>query len=459
MSPFRSPLFWRLLIWFCVANVLVFVLGGMIARYFIEYGSARAVDWSALAQEANETYETGGAAALRRWTQEQHREGVNATLYEGGRALQPVHLPPPVRRTLPEWIDSGRDVLLRPWPGAYVSIQQLAGTNGQPRQFVGFSFSRTRLPHQTRWEIFLGVEVLLSLLLIGVAGWWVARSVARPVEALRSAARRMAAGELSARVDERWNRRDELGQLARDFNGMAERIEALVEHDRGVLQDLSHEVRSPLARLQVILELAQHSATPAEAEAHFSHAEREIARLDRITGEMLALSRMEGDLPGMERDPVELVPLLEDCVATMRVPADGRHIDLHLTCGSAPVVTGSVALLRRAVENLIGNAIKFSPEGGRVWIDLRRDAEGAIVEVRDHGPGVPARELESLFRPFFRGSNARLAEGHGLGLTLVQRVARAHGGEVGAENAEGGGLRVSLRLPLMHEADAASLSA
>ncbi|HEY3521948.1 MAG TPA: HAMP domain-containing sensor histidine kinase [Rhodanobacteraceae bacterium] len=458
MSPLKSPLFWRLLLSFCAVNVLVFVLGGAVARYFIEYTSTRGIDWSGLAQQANAAYESGGDVALRRWIAEEHDQGIDATLFQDGHELEPVRLPPLVRRMLPKWLGSGRDVLLRPWPGAQISIQQLAGADGQPRQFAGFAFAHARLTHSKRMAIFLAVQLLLSLLLIAVAGWWVARSVARPVEALRSATQRMAAGELSARVDERWNRSDELGQLARDFNAMAGRIEALVEHDRGVLQDLSHEVRSPLARLQVILDLAQHSANPDEAGTHFLQAEREIGRLDRMTGEMLALSRLKGDLPGMEHESVELGLLLEECVATMRVPADERRIELHLTHGSSPVVSGSVVLLRRAIENLIANAIKFSPPGGRVWIELRSDRDHAIVEVRDHGPGVPAQELELLFRPFFRGSNARLAEGHGLGLTLVQRVANAHGGEVIAANADGGGLRVTLRLPRLRE-EKAPLSA
>jgi signal transduction histidine kinase len=456
LSPFKSPLFWRLLVWFCVANLLVFVLGGAITRYFIEYTTTRDINWSGLAQQANEAYESGGNAALQAWVQETRRDGVQATLYQDGRALQPLDLPPPMRRMLPRWLGSGRDVLLRPWPGAYVSVQQLVGADGQPRQFVGFAFAHARLTHRSRREIFLAVQVLLSLLLIGLAGWWVARSVARPVDALRDAARRMAAGGLSARVDERWHRRDELGQLARDFNGMAERIEALVAHDRGVLQDLSHELRSPLARLHVILALAQHSATPAEAETHFLQAEREIARLDRMTGEMLALARLKGDLPGMAHEPIEMIPLLEECVETMRVPADGRQIALQLAHTGAPLVAGSAVLLRRAIENLIANAIKFSPQGGCVRIDLRAEAEHALVEVRDHGPGVPAHELELLFRPFFRGSNAQIAEGQGLGLTLAQRVAKAHGGEVRAENAQGGGLRVALELPLLREDGGAS---
>ncbi|MBS0431949.1 MAG: HAMP domain-containing histidine kinase [Proteobacteria bacterium] len=453
MSPLRSPLFWRLLVSFCAVNLLVFVLGGALTHRFIEYTSQRDIDWNALAQHAEQAYDGGGAAALQGWADEQHRQGIHATLYVDGNELLPLRLPPPVRHMLPQWLGAGRDALIQPWPGAYVSIQQLAGTDGKPHQFVGFAFAHDRVPERTRMAIFLGVQLLLSLLLIGAVGWWVARSVARPVEALRHAARRMAVGELSARVDPRWDGNDELGQLARDFNGMAERIEALVAHDRGVLQDLSHELRSPLARLQVILELAHHAADRREADTHFRQAEREIARLDRMTGEMLTLSRLKGDLPGMEREAVELVVLLEECVATQKISADERGVSLQFAHGGALVASGNAVLLRRAVDNLVSNAIKFGPYGSRVRVELRAQDGDAIIEVRDHGPGVAAGELPLLFRPFFRGGNARLAEGHGLGLTLVQRVAKAHGGEVEAENAEGGGLRVILRLPLLQDDD------
>jgi signal transduction histidine kinase len=159
----------------------------------------------------------------------------------------------------------------------------------------------------------------------------------------------------------------------------------------------------------------------------------------------------------MEREPVELVPLLEECVETMRVAADGRQIALKWMHTGAPLVAGSAVLLRRAIEHLIANAIKFSPQGGCVRIELRAEAGHAVLEVRDHGPGVPTHELEMLFRPFFRGSNAQIAEGKGLGLTLVQRVAMAHAGEVRAQNANGGGFEVALRLPLLRdEGDAPS---
>lgn len=446
MSPLRSPLFWRLLIAFCVVNLIVLILGGFLARRLIDYSTVKDIDWSALAQRADQAYADGGDAALAQWIDAQRQQGIEATLFENGRELQHAHLPPPVRRSLPAWLQAGRDVLVQPWPGAWVSVQQVSGD----REFVAYSRTHTRTSHQYRQRIFLVVQLLLSLLLIGLAGWWVARSVARPVEALRDATQRMAGGELSTRVADRWSGQpDELGQLARDFNGMAARIEALIKHERGVLQDLSHEVRSPLARLQVILELLQRGGDAQKTSLRLRDAEREIARLDRMTGEMLALSRMESGLPGMQREQFDLSALLTDSVAALQVEASARGVSLRASQTNAPVVVaGNASLIQRAIENLIGNALKFSPADAQIDVDLRTGNNAALLAVRDHGPGVPEAELESLFRPFFRGSNATRAEGHGLGLAIVQRIATAHGGEVTAENQDGGGLRVVLRLPL-----------
>ena len=449
MNPLKTSLYWRLLVWFCVANLLVLFLGGLFARRFIEYTTAVQIDWAALAQDADQAYESGGRRALATWVAQQREQGVEATLFENGEALVPIRLRGPLRPALQEWLSSGQSMVMQPRPGIYVAFQQVTGADGHTRQLLAMSRSHLRLRPQTREKIYLAIQLLLSLLFIGAVGWWVARSVARPVEALRRATRRMADGELSTRVGRQGGlAHDELAQLAGDFDLMAGRIEALVAHDRGVLQDLSHELRSPLARLQLILDLARRSGKPAEAASYFEEAEQEIARLDRMLGEMLALSRMESGLPGMEREPIELTTLVHGCLEQSRLEAQARHVDLCLTSVDSIVVSGNAMLLERALGNLLANAIKFSPEGGTISLTLRVEQRFAELAVRDHGPGVPESELALLFRPFFRGSNAVQVEGHGLGLSIVQRVVQVHGGSVDVHNAEGGGLEVRLRLPL-----------
>ncbi|OOG64806.1 two-component sensor histidine kinase [Rhodanobacter sp. B04] len=454
MNPFRSSLYWRVLIWFCVANLLVLLLGGLLTRGFIEYTTAREINWVLLAQGADQAYESGGAAALEDWSVQQRQEGIEATLYEKGQPLYPIRLHASVAKSLPGWLEASRDIVVQPWPGIYIAVQQVTGDDGQVRQLVAMSRTHTRLRPQTRQTILLSIQLVLSLLCIGLLGWWVARSVARPVEALREATRRMAAGELSTRVgDQGGMAHDELAQLALDFDAMAERIEALVTHDRAVLQDLSHELRSPLARLHLILDLAQRSASATDAAAYFTQAEQEISRLDRMTGDMLTLSRLEGGIPGMEREPVELAELAQACIAQAELAADARQVRLQWTPSQPVSVLGSRLLLERALDNLITNAIKFSPAGSSVELAVQTREGQAELFIRDRGPGVPDAELDSLFRPFFRGSNAALTDGHGLGLAIVQRVVHVHGGEIHAHNREGGGLEVRLQLPLAPSAE------
>ena len=449
MKPIRTSLYWRLLVGFCVANLLVLFLGGLLARRFVEFTTTVEINWAALAQDADQAYERGGRDGLAEWAAQQRKQGVEATLLEHGQPLYPIRLNETVRSLLPSWIATDRSIVMQPRPGYYVAFQQITGEDGQTRQLLAMSRSHVRLRPQTREKIYLAMQLLLSLLFIGLVGWWVARSVARPVEALRRATRRMAEGELSARVGRQGGlAHDELAQLAGDFDIMAARIEALVAHDRGVLQDLSHELRSPLARLQLILDLARRSANATEAIPYFQQAEAEVARLDRMLGEMLALSRMEGGLPGMQRERVDLTDVVRNGVEQSRLEADARRVDLRLASEAPVMVSGNAMLLERALENLLANAIKYSPAGGIVEVTLRSEQQFAELVLRDHGPGVPEAELASLFRPFFRGSNAARAEGHGLGLAIVQRVVEVHGGTIEVHNAEGGGLQVRLRLPL-----------
>lgn len=449
ISPLKRSLYWRLLILFCAANLLVLFLGGLLARGFIEYTTAVEINWTELAHGADQAYETGGEGALAAWAVQQREQGIQAVLFEHGRPLNRMRLSGYARTRLPSWLQAGRNMVMQPRPGLYVAVQHVTGPDGQTRQLLALSRSHTRLRPHTREQIYLAVQLVLSLMFICLVGWWVARSVARPVAALRGATRRLAGGELSARVGKQSGMaHDELAQLAGDFDAMAERIEALVTHERGVLRDLSHELRSPLARLQLIVDLARRSGETDEAAAYFQQAEQEIARLDRMLAEMLALSRLEGGLPGMRRESVDLTELVGSCIEQWHLEADARDIDVRFDAADAGTVSGNAMLLERALDNLLGNAIKFSPVGGVVEVSLRNDTQRATLTLRDHGPGVPDAELALLFRPFFRGSNAARADGHGLGLASVQRVVKAHGGTIDVRNADGGGLRVTLRLAL-----------
>jgi signal transduction histidine kinase len=457
VNPLRSGLFGRLLLWFWLANVVTLAVSIFVAQATMRRAAGMQPDWQMLAQAADSAYIADGRAGLAHWSLAAERtERVNATLFENGRDLLDRPLPPALAHRLPQLLESDA-IVLRPMADMFLAGELVTGSDGVPRRLV--AWRGPRLPHDHLLSL-LGVQLMLSLFAIGLVGWTVAGGISRPLAALQRAAKRMAEGDLAARVGDRYTRRhDELGLLAREFDRMAGRIEALVAHERAVLQDVSHELRSPLARLQLALELAQSDRRPDDTgpngnAEHFARAEREIQRLDRLIGELLALSRMEADLPGMQRERVDLAALAADCVAAAQMDADALNATLALVPGSPAEVLGSPELLARAIDNLLSNALKFGA-GGAVAISLERTSGRVIVGVRDHGPGVPEAELPRLFRPFFRGANGARADGHGLGLAIVKRIVTAHGGEATAANADGGGLLVRLSLPEAKSAAAA----
>ena len=440
-----SPLYRRLLLWFCAANIVTLLVSVAVSQNIAHRAYGGELDWTALAQAADEAYIRGGPAGLSDWTETtRHDQRFQVMLFEDGHDVLGRPPGPPLQRHLAQLL-SADSIVLRPVPEVLLVGQKVIGSDQLPRQMIAIRGPR---PQHAKLELLLGVQIALSLLAIGGVGWWVARSIARPVAALQQAAQRMAAGDLSSRVGGNYPQaRDELGLLAREFDHMAGRIEALVAHERGVLQDVSHELRSPLARLQLILELARQESASGSAH-HFQRAEHEIARLDLLIGELLTLSRMEADLPGMTRDAVDLATLASDCIAEAELEAAAHGVRLRLDAATPLETSGNAQLLARALDNLLSNSIKFGA-GGEVLVRLAQNGDRAELSVRDQGPGVPEADLPKLFRAFFRGSNAARAEGHGLGLAIVERVARAHGGQASAANAADGGLCVTLSLPLV----------
>lgn len=306
-------------------------------------------------------------------------------------------------------------------------------------------------PPSPWWAITRWVAVLLTS---GLVCYWLARYLIAPVSTLGDAARRIAGGDLDVRVGERLGRRkDELADLGRDFDIMAERVGQLLATQRQLLTDISHELRSPLARLYVALGLARKGAD-SETDRALDRIERETERLNELIGQLLSLTRLEAGEPTAERQSVDLGALVAEIVADADFEAQGRERAVSLTRAQACTTEGFEELLRRAIENVVRNAVRYTSAGTRVEtaLDLR-NANGrteAVIQVRDHGPGVPEDKLEDLFRPFYRLDDARDREsgGTGLGLAISERAVRLHGGAISARNAEHGGLIVEITLPV-----------
>jgi two-component system, OmpR family, sensor histidine kinase CpxA len=278
---------------------------------------------------------------------------------------------------------------------------------------------------------------------------------------LRAAARSIAEGHLDARVKlGKFSRmiaqlgvRDDIDELTRDFNTMAARLESLVAAHKLLIRDVSHELRSPLARLALALELAK-SCSHEKRTAHLERIEHESLRLNSLVAHLLSFSYIETirDLPHVVR--VSLTNLVQELMPDVRYEAEGRHCSIVTTTNSDSAVTGDSDMLRHALENIVRNAIRYSPPGGTVEITIdRQEREGrldAVLRVTDSGPGVAEEKLNLILNPFYRAAerHRESSSGFGIGLAIADRAARLHSGQIIARNRAGGGLVVEMSLPL-----------
>jgi signal transduction histidine kinase len=291
---------------------------------------------------------------------------------------------------------------------------------------------------------------------IAVAGlfcFWLARQITRPIGKLRLATREIANEHLETRVDkEVLTRRDELADLGRDFDRMAQRLDSLVAAQRRLLADVSHALRSPLARLSVALGLAREDVTP-ETARHLDRIELESDRLNSLIGQLLTMARVEGGVDLDQKKRFDLNLLLEEITADGDYEARGKRRSVELVTTTPCVVDGVPEMLRGAIENVVRNAVRHTAEGTTVAISMNSipgpSGPRALIQVRDHGPGVPEAELPEIFVPFHRVPDASHQDGTGLGLAITERTIRFHAGSVSAVNAPGGGLLVTIELPIV----------
>lgn len=364
--------------------------------------------------------------------------------------------------------ERGEDLLGRPLPSRWERLLRAAdngfrGPRGRPgfrppqltHNLVGPDGREYRLLFVRTQMTVLGVltwpatqvaVVTLAVLAAFATALLLARYLSSPIVRLQRASRALAAGALETRVGAPFDRRkDEIGTLARDFDAMAERIQALIEDKETLLRDVSHELRSPLARIGVALALAQRKADQA-AQSDLTRIEQEAGKLDELVGQIMALARLRTQAPS-EHEPVALDELLNEVVDNARFEHPEANITLRAE--HAPEVLGDSAALRSSFENVLRNALAYSSDDQSVEIDMRRRDARVEIVVSDRGPGVPETDLERIFEPFFRADSSRdhQSAGQGIGLAITARVVEQHGGRVSARNRPGGGLEVILSLP------------
>src|SRR5256714_9285761 len=469
---------------------------------------------AAYARNAVETYEREGPSALDSFLQHVEREanirsrlfdaegkelaGREATADERELAARVFKGGEPASKMLGGMPLEARAVPSRVGTYAFVATLPL-GPPGPPvgRTPAGPPRSFRRLVPPGPFNFLLGestaafvARLLAVVLTAGALCYLLARYIVSPVVKLREVTRRVARGDLSARVSPLLGRRrDELAAMGRDFDEMATRVEALVSARDRLLRDISHELRSPLARLVVALDLARKRAGPAAA-GDLARIEREATRLNELIGQLLTLSRRESDRERVRLETINLAALVREIASDADFEAQSRSRSVGVSECDECETTGTASLLRSAVENVVRNAVLHTPEGTAVKISLRcrgagygvdgvaarvaddggvasraaddgdavhavddGDAVHAVIAVRDEGAGVPQEALSEIFRPFYRvtDSRARATGGTGLGLAITERAVRLHGGSVAAANVPSGGFVVELRLPVNRE--------
>jgi signal transduction histidine kinase len=389
---------------------------------------------NAQAEAAAVLWHERGLSSLREWLNRQPDRRRLILVNEAGEAQLRKPLPRHLQQWLPRKIKPGHEYMR---PGHLILAAQLPEV--LPKLYLVTEIDPGRLHNMPFW-----VRGLMMVLVFGLVSLLLARMLTRQVRPLRLAAQRMAEGDLSGRVELKG--RDEISALGADFNLMAERLNDLLQSQRQLVRDVSHELRSPLARLRVALELAERADDRKKALARI---EKEADELERLITELLSLARLESGQAGLERHSLRLDELIAKVVTDANFEVQIEDKKVTLTADEVSLI-GDGVLLRSAVENVIRNALRHTPSGSEVRVTLTREPQANMIRVRDQGPGVEESQLQKIFDSFTRTAESRErgSGGFGLGLAIAQRAMQVHGGDASARNHPDGGLEVCLRLPL-----------
>jgi two-component system sensor histidine kinase CpxA len=463
-------LFLRIFVLFWIAMALI--VGGSIAVTFTvaarEYESRELQRRpAAIAIQASEVLGKGGIAALEKWLSDNEHSIADRDLYiigPDGKDILGRRLSDSAARRL-EYFN--RESMSEPEPDASPPPPPPPPRNFRPQraapQIVGPDGSAyTVLLVPRRPSIFgalslPGISVMIlciALVVSAFASWWLAQHLSAPIRRIQEGARALASENLDARGGASLrvsagleDRKDELAVLARDFDAMADGLIANRAAVTRLLRDISHELRSPLARMRLAVGLARRPT--ADYERQLDRLEREIERLDDLISQVLRLARLHGTDAPIEREPFDIDEMIEEIVHDANFEGAAKGCKVSIEGAARRSVNGNRELLRSAVENVLRNAVRYSPPGAPVEVAVERGEGGLAVWIRDRGPGVPAGDLERIFEPFFRVAESRDRDtgGEGIGLAITSQVMRAHGGSAKAGNRAGGGLEVRLGLP------------
>ena len=434
-------LFWRIFASFWLAIALVaglsMLLGRMLNQDAWLLSQHPAV--AGLAEGWTQRYEQQGPQAAQAFL-EQRKEAFRINVQVLGENGQPL-----VRGTFPPRAAAFEARAKNPkrLPWRRLNDDYNSPYSGETYLFI-YRIPNTEVAAWQRESRLWPLSALgIALVVLTLFSLWLTLSITRPLNRLRGAVHDLGQTAYQqnslAKLAER---RDELGVLAADFNRMGERVQGLISSQRQLLRDVSHELRSPLARLRIALALTER-AEAGEREKYWPRLSKECDRLEALISEILALARLDAE-PGAAQ-PINLGELLHKLQEEARLDAPEQQIEIQLESGLQ--LNGWPDMLQRAMDNLLRNALRFNPVGQPIELTASRNAEQLCLSVRDHGPGAAPELLARLGEPFFRAPG-QTSSGHGLGLAIARRAAERHGGQLELSNHAQGGFIATLRLPL-----------
>jgi two-component system, OmpR family, sensor kinase len=442
-------LFLRIFLLFWVAMALI--VGSSIATTYTitshEFDPPDAQRRPSAAIQASEVLAEGGVGALKHWLSSNKDSVVDRELYivgPDGVEILGRHLPESAVRRM-EYLNrestpgTGNFRPSRVAPqivAADGSIFTVLFTPRRPSIFGALSLPAISL-----------TILVIALVVSAVTSWWLAEHLTAPIRRIQAGARALASENLDVRVSAGLeDRHDELAVLARDFDAMADQLRANRAAVTQLLRDISHELRSPLARMRVALGLARQP--PADFTRQLDRLDKEIERLDSMIGQVLKLARLQGSDALGPRQTFEFDEMIDEVARDANFEGAIKNCQVNLHGASRASIMGNRELMSSAIENVLRNAVRYSPPGAPVDIYVTR-AAGLNILIRDRGPGVPPADLQRIFEPFVRVAESRDRDsgGEGIGLAITARVMQAHGGTATAVNASDGGLEVRLSLP------------
>jgi len=448
-------LYWRIFRSFWLAIVLILV-GTVTVAVSAAIQRREEQPWVQRGQlfgQAAAAFESGGPDALREWLDDIATDPAFKRTYvvgPTGRDLLnrplPHNLLVPVDARTKHGQKTVRSGAIAPVDGALVLVSPDGSTY---HVIVGPLHEHPPLFGELELPAVAAATLAIALVVSTVICFFLTRHLVGPIDRLRQATREMAAGNLSVRMLPRLKgRQDDLRLLAADFDAMAERVQTLLESKQQLLRDVSHELRSPLTRLQLALSLARRE--DGGVERQLTRIACEADRLEQLIARILKLVRLERPASAFQGIPIDVGRLLETIARDVAIEAEARSCTVSLHADAGLEVAGDPELLRSAFENVIRNAVRYGPSGSAVVVTAGR-RDWIEVTVRDHGPGVPEKDLKLIFEPFYRVDAARdrAGGGEGLGLAIAARALVVHGGSIDAHNVPDGGLEVAMRLPAL----------